>query len=351
MGLIDLYKLLSTKNTLTRRQMNGEVTTKKPSDKKLDDFDQEAMEGWREENAGIDMNRLDKKMGQKTGMTRKLNWFVLSVIVLVSAMYVLFSSNEISQDIVPNKKEIISNKINTKDIVSQKETSETKNFQKIYVLEGKRRVTPTIPVNESEEAEQHIGTLNLKELQSKELQMAENRIHKRLTKEINLSGFNWIDYRNIKRYPVNFEAGVSLSGTPANEREKSQKVEETGELQLTIAYLNFIEEISIHLDKKEFQLAKSKLKRILVYYPDDVNASFYLGFIMMKQNEFNNAIKEFYKTKLGLYDNFDDDAEWLTALCLLELGEKEKATKLLSLIASSKSFYASQSKTKLTSIK
>lgn len=144
------------------------------------------------------------------------------------------------------------------------------------------------------------------------------------------------DYRGL-RFDIT-EAISPALGTPANEGLQADENSLTKENK--IPYVDFLEKAMIEFAKDDYRKAFQKFKKILETYPDDVNAQFYGGICSYESGLFSIAENLLLNAETNLIGTFHDEATYYRAVCLLKMGQREKAQAILSQIAESKSFYA-----------
>ena len=169
-----------------------------------------------------------------------------------------------------------------------------------------------------------------------------------LAKEIYLNDLKLIDYSSYRTDPVIKTKQVLLTGTPANlESEESEEIEAVWRT-VDIPYNDYIDKTLRILNSGNYKKTLSRLETILKTYPEDINATFYRGFCLYNLGEYDAAIKNFQKCMNGKFNNFDEEAEWMTAQAYQLSGNTSQAITIFKSIISKNGYYAKQAKVKIS---
>ena len=150
------------------------------------------------------------------------------------------------------------------------------------------------------------------------------------TKIIGFHNYLAVDYSVIYTNAQNFE--TEIGGVSANrENENVQlKFGERNTREKVFTYKEYLKESLGYLENKNYTLALQNFEIILKYYPEDVNAQFYIGYIYFYQNKNEKSIEQMNKVKENSFDFFLEDANWYKANALENLGKLEEAKKNIS---------------------
>lgn len=314
-------------------------------------FDSDAMDGWESVNFSTDMSKLDKQFAPKP--TNWIYWTTGAIgVILVTGLIFInpFSRDEITSNISvqDEPKEIIIEKtdivlpdsindlvelpeekqILKEVLIPQKEVQNKENIEPV-VTEPKEVSIEPIPINKIETTAPEIIFHQQKK-----------------AKELYFNDFKLVDYRSYRSKPTVTVEKMVLGGTPANKEDENSEVFEYEWQDYDVPYIEYIEKTTAYLSKKRMKKALQRCQTILETYPDDINANFYAGFCLMNLNELKKAITHFDKVNQHDFSNFNEESEWLKAICLEELAPV-KAQELLRKISDSGGFYAVQAQEKL----
>lgn len=312
----------------------------------LDDFDKDALQGWQKASGGMElMKPLDKKFNARsTWLYATLT--VLTLIVIGTFVFLKTDLNEkpsIAQHV--NKKTIDkSDVIIPADIEAFQELPEDlqiKPKQIVSNFKEKSDNTAERPnVNASPDEEIQI-TLPLKKTQVNAGKQALT-IEKKIAKEIYLSDFKLVDYRNYRSRNAIPSQQMELSGTPANQEKNEIAEDDISWKAIDIPYHNYIAQTMEQFNSGNFKQTLNRTKFILGFYPDDINALFYGGLCYYNLSEMNQAIDAFEKVVSNPFSNFDEEAFWYLANAYYLNSDKTKAKELFQAIVNQKGYYAKQ---------
>lgn len=104
-------------------------------------------------------------------------------------------------------------------------------------------------------------------------------------------------------------------------------------------------------DNKQYNQAIDLFGQVIANDPDNMASHFYSGASLQETGKYSMAMHE-YETVIVNKDNlFTEQAQWYTALCLLQTNDNKKAYKQLKKIAESKGFYQHKANDILKKIK
>lgn len=324
-----------------------------------DPFQADALEGWEQLSYNTaNLSRLDKKFVQ----TSHTGWYLFAGATVIAAIPLLFflwtpnnpdtvRSPKVSEKIVTTLSEDQQITLDESDlIISEK-------IQKMEAAPSKSQVKPTLiqkdfkEMNETREndAPVQIDRLPIHKLDptiSSKPVPEISRKHE-LAKEIYLHDLKLVDYRKYREKPQIKTKQMVLTGTPAFKEDKTSDELETDWRDVDVPYIEFIDKSMRIFNGGNYKKALSRYETILTTYPEDVNAHFYAGICLYNLGEYTAAIDHFNACIQGNYSNFDEEAQWMTALSYEKMGNKSVAQKLFTSISMANGFYAQQAKDKL----
>lgn len=320
------------------------------------DFNSDAMEGWEMMDYKVSsMNRLDKKFMPRTKTPFYLITSVVVIGVILSGIYIftkpyvddlpekdrLVQQTPVSFDLKLDETDIIiPEEIEKMEEADQQQTVRPEIIKSDFVvidsvqkLEPIKEV-PTMPII-------HLDVTNKKD---RDIIMA----HERAT-EVYLHDFKLIDYGQYRNAPEVKTRQIILTGLPANkETEFSEELNSEWQ-DVDVPYMEYIDKSMEVFGKARYKKALSRFETILETYPQDINANFYAGICLYNLKEYRTAIEYFNKCRRGAYSNFDQEAQWMIALCYTKLHDP-KARKLFEEIIEKGGYYATQAEEKLKNI-
>lgn len=320
-------------------------------------FEADAMEGWETMNYDVGvMANLDKKfMG-----TSNFGWYLGGSIVVAAALVTLFFWDSPVSDLgtqgnQPNEKItallddqeltleqsdiVLPDSISEMVIAPQELQIEPKVIQKEFKemqTEYKEKVPPRIEMIALDEIRIPIKTAKPEIIQE----------HKTAA-EIYLFDLKLIDYRKYRSRQAVKTKSVVLTGTPADRADQNSD-ETVSEMQeIEIPYIEYLSKTMNKFSRGSLKNALSRFDIILATYNDDVNANFYSGMCLYNLGEYEEAINRFLACRLSIYSNFDEEAQWMTALSYEELGQNDKALKYFKQIVEQGGFYKKRAQAKM----
>lgn len=314
-----------------------------------DDFNADAMEGWESIGYNTDvLNNLDSKFKSKPHIPYTLIG-VLSVCVVISIIY--FTQNNSIKENTP--KEVIAQNeptvtIEQTDIVSP----EIEVMQEAEVT--LQKTAPEIIEDFTEKKNNpEIIKVDIENLPPLELTEIDELTPIPLTtrfyaKEIYLHNFKLVDYREYRSASKVKAKQLILTGTSANlEGKEDEVIEENEWKDIEVPYHDYIDKSIRIFERGENKRALARFDNILATYKNDINANFYGGLCLFNLQEYHKAISYFNTCLKGEYNNFDEEAQWLTALCYSRTGDTAKARAIFKTIVNQNGFYAKQAQEKL----
>ena len=363
MNLNRLYNIFGKRPPLSRKEIADYGKTKNPGTKHsiemkeaADPFEADAMEGWESMNYDTStMSNLDKRFLK----TSNWGWYVTGTVVLaasVTGILLLQSpSDKINneQDQAPEKitslledQELI---IDQTDIILPDSIEVLENAPMDHQIEVKtiQKDFKEMKTNYVNEQPPKVEMLPLDiRIEPKVIAPEIIREHN-LASEIYLHDLKLVDYTKYRSKPTVRTKQVILTGTPANmEGEHSEDL--TPEFKnVDIPYIEYLSKTMGRFSRKKYKNALTRFDVILNNYDDDVNANFYSGLCLYNLGQYSDAIERFIKCTSGPYSNFDEEAQWMTALCYEKLGQTNKAKSYFQKIIDQGGFYKNQAFSKM----
>lgn len=324
-------------------------------------FEADAMEGWEAMDYDVKvMQKLDKKF---LGSSR-IGWYVTGSVVVAATVVSLVLINlnptenektQVAKSDKSDKKvtELMDHQeltLEQSDIVLPDSISdlvdapvelqiEPKKIQKEF-KEMKTAYEYQIPPK--------IEMIPLDEIRM-QIQQLEPKLkeEQKIAAEIYLSNLKLVDYRKYRSEPAVKTKHVVLTGTPAN-KEGENSDDPVSEMQeIEIPYIEYLSKTMRKFSRGSYKSALSRFDIILSTYKDDVNANFYSGLCLYNLGEYEKAIDRFLACRLSLYSNFDEEAQWMTALSYEELGQTDKAHTYFQKIIDQGGFYKNRAQAKM----
>ncbi len=348
----ELYNSFNPKDNLSRDVLNDHLSGNKTLDPtELDEFDLDAMEGWKKAGVkDVEMSKLDKRFNSKPS-NLFLYFGLFSLCIAVGLFFFLTATpkREVSQVKKETKKKLV--EVTDLYIAEKYDTlveENVSNQTEIKLLQKKQEDQPII---KKEEKIQHpifmVDKLPTLEIKIKEKELSKLPIQKKKIKEIYLSDFKLVDYRVLRNKPKVATQQLDLTGTSANKEDTNSIEEEPLLKKVDIPYYDYIDKTMYLLNRGNLKKALNRFDLILKTYDDDINALFYSGFVFYNLGEFDEASSYFTKALRSEIANFDDEASWYLGLCFEKQNKGERAKEIFQSIANSSSFYSEEAKKKL----
>ncbi|TNF47015.1 MAG: tetratricopeptide repeat protein [Bacteroidetes bacterium] len=316
----------------------------------LDDFDQDALEGWNETGTDFSiMKNADLRFKPKFNFLP----YVISlnaVILIIAAVYFFNGkSSTPSQSIDSKEVQGENNMVFEKNDIALPEIIDT-----MTELPVKKQILAKHISAEFKEIKQINDQKELAENKEKKevtdgldvIQLPETPTPKlvkevKAGKEIYIEDLKVLDYRAYRSKPTVTTKQMDLSGTPANLENNSRTEEEPVWKDVEIPYIDYLRKtMSVFADGNN-KKALGRFETILAAYPNDVNALFYGGLCYYNLQNYTKAAELFDKLIDSDFGNFSEEAKWYLAKSLLNT-EPSKARKILNEIIEEKGFYAKQ---------
>ncbi len=344
---IDLYK--ETNDPATKNAIEQQVSD--------DPFMTDALEGWSQpEMKAASMRKLDKTFLPK-GLT---GWYVVggtalvagATAAIIATTYTPGSDSVIIKDDNPIITELMEDQMITLD---EADVNIPEPIEAMKPAPKKEQVEPDaiiadfkeIQAEHREDPEIEIAELPVRELDSDADLMPEIIQAHALGKEHFLYDLKLVDYRQYMVKPQVKTRQMILSGTPANQEDKTWVTMETAWKDVDIPYMDYLDKSLRIFNRGNYKKALTRFEIVLESYPEDVNANFYSGVCYYNLGEYILAMRAFGECTFGPYSNFDEEAMWMTALCHEHLGDSAKAKQAFKKIRNAGGHYADQAKEKL----
>lgn len=358
-----LNRLFGKSKGVSREEMEAYSTTKDTALKQeveekalIDDFENEAFEGWKNHNVKATMNRLDKKLNyntEKNILKNAIKWSVIvllfgftSIVLLINwfnketSTYTAKVNNTTETEIIERTKDSIFERelepLVLKTEEKQLKSTDLKTIQAPLIK--KERVDTVQPTN-------NYKTLNNLELEIKPVipELKKENLFYTFKKEIYLHNLKAIDYTIYRSKPIETERMV-LSGITADKANKDDESETITWEKVDVPYIEYLDRSMELFEDGKFKKALVRFKQILVFYPEDVNAHFYSGLCYYNLNKNELALNAFAKSYSFEYGNFREEAEWLSYLVYKDQGSIKQAKILCNKIIEEGGYYAGRAK-------
>lgn len=315
----------------------------------FDDFDKDALEGWKTSGASLSqLNTLDKTIARKfSGNFFNNSFFIGGIAALaVTAAIVFFTWPETNQ---PTKKQSLTierneialpEKIDTLIALNKETQISSQDIISKHIKEQSQAQTKT-------DVPQKVDFDNLSStvleplpaiIESKEVKITEQR----LAKEIYLHRLKAIDYSEYRSRPEVKIEQIILLGVPANYETKDDIQTESTTKTVMIPYMDYLDKTLKYLGDEKWKQALSRCEEILNTYPDDINAIFYSGFCYYNLQQYQKACDQFSACLQLNWANFNEEATWYLAKSRLANKDKAQAKELFTAIKDNNGYYAKQ---------
>ena len=339
-----------------------------------DPFDDDALEGFSEQNLSTDaMTNLDKRMVKSLAPNKRYYTLAatLALFIIVGASLLLFldqpqkvqmasvekedkkepekdQMNEKLEDekVQPVAPEEITDKTEEKTVASAPEQVQEEVIAP-ETLEEDIIVSEDAMVAESEPEFQFNQRALSGVAPTPRKNMAKTAaLHYQSAKEMYIYDFKLIDYRAYRDAPQ--QEDTPLTGTAAE--FQSAEVETESPVvwnEQKVYYVDYLETAMNYVKNEQFNRAIQGFNEILSHYPDDVNAHFYKAWCLFQQGNYENSRSHFKRAYTVKFGNFKEEATWHIGLCFEAEGNEEKAQEVFQKIANKGGFYHKQAKEKL----
>jgi len=315
-----------------------------PNNLELDEFEKDALDGWKASGAGVSqMKHMDKLAAKKFGSSSfGVYTFVISAVIAATIVTLYNVSQHNSIDSNPQQQMAIEStelalpeKIDT--LVELKKDIQLLSTEMISKnQEEKTSSTPT-----SIETAQFIETMDISleplpaNIEDREVAISKQK----MAKEIYPHGIKAIDYTQYRTNPeVKIEQTI-LSGLPANYESKEEIETEATTKTILVGYGDYLDKTLSYIQKSRWKNALARCEEILADYPDDINALFYSGFCFYNLQQYDKACAQFSACLQLNFSNFNEEASWYLAKSRLANGEKALAKELFKAIKDNKGYY------------
>lgn len=344
---------IDTYRSTNDHQLKNSIEQKSESDP----FQSDAIEGWEQLSYNTShLSRLDKKFGR----TSNTGWYLFSAAVIIALIPLLFfvltpSTPEFSSNSPKDEKLITTLSEDQQITLDESDVIMSESIQKMESAPSKSQVKPTSIKNDFKEMSEareietpiQIDPLPIHELNPTTAPTPEIARKHELAKEVYLHDLKLVDYRKYREKPQIKTKQMVLTGTPAYKEDKTSNELETDWKDVDVPYMEFIDKTMRIFNSGNYKKALSRYETILSTYSEDVNAHFYSGVCLYNLGEYASAIEHFNQCIQSSFSNFDEEAQWMTALSYEKLGNKVFARKIFTSISTANGFYAQQAKDKL----
>jgi TolA-binding protein len=148
------------------------------------------------------------------------------------------------------------------------------------------------------------------------------------------------DYYNLYFRHTNAEADLFKTHTPVYKENKKSLGELFEDDQSVTTADRMLKQALKDYSKQKFIAAQSGFETLLGLNPDDVNAQFYSALTYYNLSQPQQALESFERVMENSNTSFYQEAEWLSALINLKLGNREEARSVFSKIIQEKGFYS-----------
>lgn len=321
-------------------------------------FEADAMEGWEAMNYDVGvMRNLDKKFMDSSN----IGWYITGSVVVAATIVttVLWNANpeeskaaQVAQadDKITELLEDQEVTLEQTDIVLPDSISVLENAPKELQIEPKK-IEKEFNEMKTEYIDKTPPPIEMIPLDKVRMQIRhiepEFIDESKKAAEIYLSRLKLVDYRKYRSTPKVKTKQVVLTGVPAN-KESEESEDPVSEMQeIEIPYIEYLSKTMKKLSHGSYKNALTRFDVILETYKDDVNANFYSGLCLYNLGQYEEAIDRFLACRLSKFNNFDEEAQWMTALSYEELGQDEKARTYFQKIIDQGGFYKKRAQAKM----
>lgn len=365
MNLNRIYKIFGVRSPLSRKDITeygkeSDASKRHAIEMKeaASSFESDAMEGWEALDYDVRaMQKLDKRfLGNST-----LGWYLGGTIAVAAIAVSLFiftpKKTNLSSDSTSLEKEKLTVLLDDQEVTLEKsDIVLPDSIDRLRDLPTEQRIEPKKMQEEfkqmktvyKEMVPPRIEMIALDEIRIpiRELHPEIIREHKTAA-EIYLFDLKLVDYRKYRSKSTVPTKSLVLTGTPAS-REDENSSDPTSEMQeLQIPYVEFISKTMRKFSRGSFKSALSRFDIILATYPDDVNANFYSGLCLYNLGEYEQAINRFLACRTSSFSNFDEEAQWMTALSYEKMGQHAKTKLYFEQIINQGGFYKKSAQSKM----
>lgn len=363
MNLNRIYKIFGSKPPLSREEIadygnSTDAQAKHSVEMKeaSDPFEADAMEGW--ESLDYDMSAM-KNLDKRFLKGSNWGWYLSSTIVvavIVVGFIVLNSESSTIENENPEPKEKITTLLEGQEVaIDQTDVAMPDSINELNEAPKEQQVQIKKIQKEFKDMEDsYLDNIRPKvEMLPLDIQIQPNtavpeliRLRKH-AKEVYLHELKLIDYRSYRSKPTVKTQQFVLSGTPANmEGEESEPLSSEPK-EVEISYIEYLEKTMDRFSRGNYKNALTRFDVILNTYSDDVNANFYSGLCLFNLGQYETAIERFIVCTNSTYSNFDEEAQWMTALSYEKIGNSAKARSYFQKIIDQGGYYKKQALAKM----
>lgn len=334
---------------LSRKQINDLLSNPDlEKESKLDSFDQESLQGWRESGlTPFQLKKLDKKF--KKSIPGSTWGLIIASVIIVALTSILLTNNRSKPEAIQKINYVV--KLDNTDIQLPESidtlTTIPKNeqIQVTEIIQNQKNIKAQEekPKNQDLTLDIPFPLLTLEPLPVEIEQKPTKVSNQQLAKEIYLNSFKAIDYSSYRSKPVIPIEQIILTGVPANFENQNTIENENPEIRkVDIPYVDYLNKSLGLVNKGKWKPALSRFEEILKIYPDDVNARFYAGWCYFNLGQYEDACIYFSACLQLPYSNFNEESQWYLAQSRLKNNEKSIAKELFVKIKNEHGFYAKQ---------
>lgn len=350
-------KNLNKNKVHSRADFEKLVQGKKSQEQELDDFDRDALEGWRTNAASFE---LLKKTDQRFLKRNNYLWIAAVLVPVFILIYIGINLiRETPSKITEKSEEKETTYIEKTDVETPAKIEELQPIAKKKIILAKTLQQNFEDKNETQQQETVTKTeenpkIELETKKPEEIREnhpAKTETHSSKASEMYVHDLLIIDYRKYRSRPTIKTEQVIITGTPADRESKHGEIEESEWKQVDIPYIDYVNKSMDVFSKGNYKKALVRYLEILKTYPDDLNASFYGALCYYNLGQFEDAYALFSACKTHKFNNFYEEASWYGAKSLLSLKETEKARTQLEEIVTARGFYAQKAASELDRLK
>lgn len=323
-----------------------------------DPFEADAMEGW--EAMGYDtsvMSGLDKKFLK----TSNWGWYITGTVVVAAVVTTLLVMNTTPKN--EGKTVVASNDDKITELLEDQELTYEQtdlvlpdSIEVLIDIPEEHQIAPKKMQKEFEEMKTtyevqlppKVEMLPLDQIRITPKVVAPEIIREHNSGvEIYLHDLKLVDYRKYRAKPAVRTKQIVLTGTPANLEGQNSEDETPQMRDVDIPYIEYVSKTMAKFSRGSYKNALTRFDVILSTYETDVNANFYSGLCLFNLGQYEEAIDRFLACTGGPFSNFDEEAQWMTALSYEKLGQTEKARSYFEKIISQGGFYKKQAQAKM----
>lgn len=319
------------------------------------DFSSEAIDGIKTYGSTSSVEVISKKYIHNTINLRILLTLSSISIVILSVWGFMHFSNE---EGVSNRSELAETKVEEFSITPYIEEEKNSSIDENHAIEENKMretsrlektpkdsktkpnsTTESTPILFSVEIENEIFTLDpLEKKKGKLFQKSEKA-------SLKIQSARLRHYRNYKLVDQGIGIDESLlmpvlKGTPALKETIVINPRYPKWVPADSIYRASINEGIDWLINKDYSKAKMRFKRLLENTPEDLSASFYLGYTYYLDEKYDQALTYLQMAQIHVIQTFDHDARFLEIKCYLNLGRDEDALEEALYLKNAESFYA-----------